>query len=77
MTAAFGPAAGPYIAPKGAKWTVNLKGVNAWRLRECGVPEAQIDICPTCTACHTDLYWSHRKTGDRRGVQGALIGLRP
>ena len=77
MTAAFGPAAGAYIALKDAKWTVDLKGVNAWRLQECGVPGAQIDICPICTACHTDLYWSHRKTGDRRGVQGALIGLRP
>lgn len=35
-----------------------------------------IDICPLCTACRTDLYWSHRVTGDKRGIQGALIGLR-
>ena len=77
MTAAFGSGAKPFIAPRGEKWTVDLKGLNAWRLREAGVPEAQIDICPLCTACHTDLYWSHRKSGDRRGVQGALIGLKP
>ena len=38
MTAAFGPAADAYIAPKDAKWTVDLKGVNSWRLQECGVP---------------------------------------
>ena len=77
MTAAFGSAAGAYIAPRGEKWTVDLKGVNAWRLREAGIPAERIDICPLCTACRGDLYWSHRKLGDRRGVQGALIGLRP
>lgn len=73
MRAAFGPGVEPCIAPRGGKWTVDLKGVNAWRLREAGV--RQIDVCETCTACRTDLYWSHRVTGDRRGVQGALIGL--
>lgn len=75
MRAAFGPGVEAYIAPRGAKWTVDLKAVNAWRLRESGVPASRIDICPACTACHTDLYWSHRVTGDKRGVQGALIGL--
>lgn len=76
MRAAFGPGAEAYIAPRGEKWTVDLKELNAWRLREAGVPPEHTDICPLCTACRTDLYWSHRKTGDRRGVQGALIGLR-
>lgn len=74
MRAAFGPGAEDYIAPRGEKWTVDLKALNAWRLREAGL--TRIDICPLCTACHPELYWSHRKTGDRRGVQGALIGLR-
>ena len=73
MRAAFGSGVAPYITPRGEKWTVDLKGVNAWRLREAGV--RQLDVCPTCTACTTDLYWSHRVTGDRRGVQGALICL--
>lgn len=77
MTAAFGGGVEPFIAPLGEKWTVDLKGVNAWRLREAGVPGEQIDVCPLCTACRPDLYWSHRKMGDRRGVQGALIGLVP
>ena len=75
MRDAFGVGAEAYIAPRGEKWTVDLKAVNAWRLRECGVRGEHIDICGTCTACCPELYWSHRKTGDRRGVQGALIGL--
>lgn len=76
LRAAFGAGVAPCIkalpqAP--GKWSVDLKAVNAWRLREAGV--TQIDVCPTCTACNTDLYWSHRRTGDKRGVQGGLIGL--
>ncbi|MCI9214634.1 MAG: peptidoglycan editing factor PgeF, partial [Oscillospiraceae bacterium] len=74
MRSAFGGAEA-HIRPRGEKWTVDLKGINAWRLREAGVRGENIDVCPACTACRTDLYWSHRITGDRRGVQGALIAL--
>lgn len=75
MRKAFGGGVEAYIRPRGEKWTVDLKGVNAWRLREAGVRPEHIDICSACTACRTDLYWSHRAAGDRRGVQGALIAL--
>ena len=77
MRAAFGGGVEAYIQPRGPKWTLDLKEINAWRLREAGVRGAHIDICPACTACHTDLYWSHRVTGNKRGIQGALIGLKP
>lgn len=80
MRAAFGGGADAYIAPlanRPGKWSVDLKSLNAWRLREAGLLEEHMDLCPLCTACHPELYWSHRKSGDRRGVQGALIGLRP
>ena len=77
MRTAFGGGVEAYIRPRGAKWTVDLKAVNAWRLREEGVDPGQIDVCATCTACHTDLYWSHRIFGNKRGLQGALIGLKP
>lgn len=75
MRTAFGGGVEVYIRPRGEKWTVDLKEINAWRLREAGVTAEHIDICPACTACRTDLYWSHRVVGDKRGVQGALIGL--
>ena len=81
LRAAFGPGlnfAMLFPQPdRPGKWAVDLKAVNAWRLTEAGVPREQIDLCPICTACNTDLFWSHRRTGDRRGVQGGLIGLRP
>ena len=76
LRAAFGSGVEPFISPLGEKWAVDLKAVSAWRLTLAGVPVEQIDNLSLCTACHPELYWSHRKTGDRRGVQGALICLR-
>jgi len=73
MRAAMGAAAEPYIKAAGAKWQVDLKGLNCAQLARCGVSADRVDICQLCTACHPELYWSHRKMGDRRGVQGAVI----
>ena len=75
MRTAVGQGAEAFITPAADKWRVDLKAINAWRLREAGVPAEQIDICPLCTACRGDLYWSHRKLGEHRGLQAALIGL--
>ena len=53
------------------KYYVNLKGVNALALHRAGVQS--VDISPFCTACRTDLFWSHRRHGSSRGSQGAII----
>lgn len=74
MRAALGAAADPYIEQRGAKWHVDLKGINAHWLRADGVE--QIDVCAHCTACRPDLYWSHRRMGNARGAQIAMIALR-
>lgn len=68
---ALGPDAGRYIRPRGAKFHVDLKGVNAHILRQSGV--RHIEISTECTACNPDRYWSHRIVGSRRGSQGAVI----
>jgi YfiH family protein len=68
-------AAAPYLTRQGAKWHVDLKGINAYSVQNAGVPASQIDICPDCTVCRSDLYWSHRKMGQQRGAQVALIAL--
>ena len=52
---------------------LDLKGINALWLRRAGVE--QVDICDHCTACHPELYWSHRKMGGARGSQIAMISL--
>lgn len=76
MCAALGSEAAPYLKRVGAKWHVDLAGLNRqWLLRAGLLPE-RIDVCGLCTACRPDLFWSHRKMGDQRGAQVAMISLR-
>ena len=70
----LGDEAAPFMTWNGRKWHIDLKAVNALWLRKAGV--TRIDTCADCTFCRTGLYWSHRKTGLRRGEQAALIALR-
>ena len=57
------------------KYLVDLRGANARRLRQLGVPASQIDVSDECTYCSHDKYWSHRYTHGRRGSQAAGIVL--
>ena len=70
---ALGAEVEPYITWNGTKYHIDLKAVNALWLRKAGVEK--IDICDHCTACRPDLYWSHRKMGNARGAQIAMIAL--
>lgn len=71
MTAALGEAAKPFISARGNKFHVDLKQINALWLRRSGV--VNIEISSHCTACSSDLFWSHRVTKGNRGSQGAII----
>ena len=62
------------------RWAAGLGArLSAWRrspvLRQAGLAEEHIDTLPLCTACHPELYWSHRKMGDQRGNHAAMIAL--
>ena len=71
---ALGADAEPFIDWNGQKYHIDLKAVNALWLQRAGVPS--IDVCPDCTYCLSDLYWSHRRTGLSRGEQAAVICLK-
>ena len=71
MVAALGDMAKEHITKKGDKYYVNLKAINAQFLRRAGVE--YVELSDACTACRTDLYWSHRRMGQQRGSQGAII----
>ncbi len=73
MIEALGDDAKAYISPKGEKYLVDLKGLNALWLRKAGVE--QIHIAKECTACAPDRFWSHRRVGDKRGSLAAMITL--
>ncbi|MBR1373795.1 peptidoglycan editing factor PgeF [bacterium] len=38
---------------------IDLKSINARQLEEAGIKK--IDICPYCTSCNNDLFYSYRK----------------
>lgn len=71
---ALGGAVEPFISWNGRKYHIDLKSVNALWLQNAGV--THIDVCPDCTYCLSDLYWSHRRTGLSRGEQAAVICLK-
>lgn len=76
MSAALGEDLSAFVASLGGgKYKVDLKGINALRLKRKGVLTTRIDTSPDCTMCSHEKYWSHRYTQGARGSQAALISL--
>ena len=75
MTDALGADAAPFLERRGAKWHVDLAGLNRRWLLKAGLSEDRIDLSGLCTACRPDLFWSHRKMGEQRGLQVGAISL--
>lgn len=59
-----------------ARFCLDLAGLNAWWLREAGVPPQNISTAGECTACRPDRYQSHRRQGGRAGRMMAVIARR-
>jgi len=55
------------------KSMVDLKEVNRRLLLRAGILPEHISISEHCTMCEPDLFWSHRVTQGKRGVQAAII----
>lgn len=54
---------------------VDLKGINARQLQEIGVEK--IDICPYCTSCRNDRFYSYRKENGTTNRHKAIVMLNP
>ena len=52
---------------------VDLKGINAQQLREIGVQN--IDVCPYCTSCNNDLFYSYRKENGTKERHLAVLKM--
>ena len=52
---------------------VNLKQINSRQLEEIGV--SKIDICPYCTSCDNDLFYSYRKENGTAERHYAMLML--
>ena len=66
---------GCFTADPNDKYHVNLQEVNRrWMLKSGILPE-NITVTDLCTKCHSDVFWSHRITGDARGSLAAFIAI--
>lgn len=55
---------------------VDLKGINASILHECGVPYENMDISDLCTVCEPRYFYSHRRDGTDRGTHLNVIFMK-
>lgn len=60
----------------GGKYRIDLWEANRRILMRAGVPEQNISVSGLCTRCHSDLLFSHRATGGKRGGLAAFLALR-
>lgn len=58
---------------EGGKAHIDLKGLNRELLIASGVKAQNIDVCPECTCCQGEKYFSHRRMGAARGVMASGI----
>lgn len=73
---ALGREAWPFIYPlPQEKYGVDLKGLIARQLELAGLAPGHIHRSDLCTACRPEEFWSHRRLGEARGNQAAMIQL--
>lgn len=74
MRQSMGGDADAWIRPaEDGRYHVDLKRLNADQLDRAGV--GRVYVCPHCTACMADTYYSHRRNGLMRGSMATLITL--
>lgn len=66
-----------YLVPQPAKARPHLAlpQANRHNLLRAGVPANQIEMADLCTACRTDLFFSHRAENGRTGRFGSIFLL--
>lgn len=67
------PSENGFAEKKGEKYHIDLTEAVKKALSDVGVEK--IADSGICTACHADEFFSHRKTGGKRGCFGAMIML--
>ena len=62
-----------FITWREPKYFIDLQGINRLRLEQAGV--RTIVDSEICTKCNHEIFWSHRQTHGKRGVQAGIIML--
>ncbi len=70
--------AAPELRPaqKVGRWMLDLPAVNRRQIEELGVPAENISSSGICTSCREDLFYSHRRDGNRTGRHFNFIMVR-
>jgi YfiH family protein len=55
---------------------LDLTAVARYQLLHAGLAASCVHVADFCTACRTDLFFSHRKEGERLGRMMAVVGIR-
>ncbi|MBO8162278.1 MAG: peptidoglycan editing factor PgeF [Brevibacillus sp.] len=58
------------------RYMLDLPQLNVQMLTDCGVLAEHISRSGYCTACRTDLFFSHRRDGGKTGRMASYIGWR-
>ncbi len=66
----------PFIYEKDGIYHADIKGMNRYALLSAGLYEENIHVCPECTFCSGDKYYSHRRQKGHRGTMMNVIGIK-
>ena len=66
----------PYYTTVYEKIYVDLKGINKQQFLDIGVPRNNIDVCPYCTSCNNNLFFSYRKENGTTSRHSAILKLK-
>lgn len=61
---------------KNFKYHIDLWECNRTILINAGIKDSNIAKAEMCTCCHSDIFYSHRKTQGKRGTLGAFMYLK-
>lgn len=62
-----------HVTENSGKLYADIAGINKELLLSAGAID--VDVSPECTACHPEIFHSHRVTHGNRGTMGAVIGI--
>jgi len=75
FAAAFGSRAERVTQLKNGKYYIDTDTLNVQLLQESGVLSENISVCPLCSYCEEELFFSHRRSGGTTGRMCAAIEL--
>ena len=65
-----------FYQKENGKYQLNLWKANERIFKESGIREDHIAVTNICTHCNSDILYSHRTTGDKRGNLAAFLALK-